>query len=73
MYLSGATAGKGTACAGTFKNESIILTDHSQEAVDRVVKNIEREGCNIVGSACDITNINDIDKLTYFFLQVRDL
>lgn len=66
ILITGGAGGIGTACAKTFKNEQIIITDYAQEAVDKTVENLKKEGYDAIGIACDITNKNDIAKLTQF-------
>lgn len=54
------------ACARTFKNEELIITDYSQEKVDKAVQTLSKEGFKVTGIACDITNKKDVDKLIKF-------
>lgn len=66
IVITGGAGGIGTACARTLKNQPIILTDYSQYAVDNAVENLKKEGFDVTGIACDITDKNDIEKLTKF-------
>lgn len=66
IVITGGAGGIGTACAKTFKNEHLILTDYSQDAVDKAVENLKKDGYNATGIACDITDKNDIEKLIKF-------
>lgn len=66
IVITGGAGGIGTACARTFKNENIILTDYSQEAVDKAVEALKKDGYKATGIACDITNKSDIEKLVKF-------
>ena len=49
-----------------FKNQPIIITDYSQEQVDKAVKKLSKEGFDVSGIACDITSKKDVEKLTKF-------
>ena len=66
IVITGGAGGIGLACARTFKNESIIITDYAQEQVDKTVQTLKNDGFNVTGIACDITNKNDVEKLTEF-------
>jgi NAD(P)-dependent dehydrogenase (short-subunit alcohol dehydrogenase family) len=66
IVITGGAGGIGTACARTLKNQSIILTDYSQDAVDKAVTNLKKDGFDVTGIACDITDKNDIEKLIKF-------
>lgn len=66
IVITGGAGGIGTACARTFKNESIVLTDYSQEAVDRAVGIFKSEGFDVTGISCDITDKKDVEKLVNF-------
>ena len=69
IVITGGAGGIGTACAKTFKNEQLIITDYSQETVDKAVENFKKEGYDAIGIACDITNKKDVEKLTKFVLE----
>lgn len=66
IVITGGTGGIGQATAKAFKNEKLVITDYSQEQVDKIVTKFSQEGFDISGIACDITNKNDIVKLTEF-------
>lgn len=66
IVITGGAGGIGMACARTFKNEELIITDYSQEKVDKAVQTLSKEGFNATGIACDITNKKDVDKLIKF-------
>ncbi|EGV43719.1 SDR family oxidoreductase [Bizionia argentinensis JUB59] len=66
IVITGGAGGIGQACARSFKNQSIILTDYSQEMVDKSVATLKKEGFDVSGIACDITNKSDVEKLTKF-------
>lgn len=54
------------ACARTFKDQSLIVTDYSQEQVDKTIEILTREGFDVQGIPCDITDKKDVEKLTQF-------
>lgn len=66
IVITGGAGGIGQACARAFKNQPLILTDYSQEKVDETVAKFSKEGFDVAGIACDITDKKDIDKLTQF-------
>lgn len=66
VVISGGAGGIGQACARAFKNHAIILTDYSQEMVDKTVASFSKEGYDVKGIACDITDKKDIEKLIQF-------
>ena len=66
IVITGGAGGIGTACAKTFKNEQLILTDYSQEMVEKAVENLSKEGFDVSGISCDITCAEDLKKLTKF-------
>ena len=66
IVITGGAGGIGTACAKTFKNEHLIITDYSQEMVDKAVEHLKKEGFSASGIACDITDKKDIEKLKKF-------
>lgn len=66
IVITGGAGGIGQACARTFKNQPIILTDYSQEKVDESVQTLKNESFNVSGIACDITNTSDIEKLVNY-------
>lgn len=69
IVITGGAGGIGTACAKTFKNEHLILTDYSQEMVDVAVANLKKEGFDVTGIACDITDKKDVEKLKQFVVD----
>lgn len=63
IVITGGAGGIGMACARGFKNEELIITDYSQEMVDRSVDALTKEGYKVKGIACDITSKTDVEKL----------
>src|SRR5690554_4634389 len=73
IVITGGAGGIGTACARIFKNENLIITDYSQEAVDKAVEALKKDGYKATGIACDITDKSDIEKLVKFVSDQGDL
>lgn len=66
IVVTGAAGGIGQSCARKFKNDTLIVTDYSQELVDQAIMNLKKDGFDAIGIPCDITNKNDVEKLTEF-------
>ncbi|TXE07362.1 SDR family oxidoreductase [Gelidibacter salicanalis] len=73
IVITGGAGGIGQACARTFKDQPIIITDYSQDSVDKTVATLAEEGFNVSGIGCDITNKEDIKKLTAFVSKAGSL
>lgn len=73
IVITGGAGGIGMACAREFKDHKLILTDYSQEMVDKSVNILTKEGFNARGIACDITSKADVDKLKNYVLQQGEL
>lgn len=66
VVITGGAGGIGTACAKTFKDKHLIITDYSEEMVNKAVEQLKKEGFEASGIACDITNKKDVEKLKDF-------
>ncbi len=66
IVITGGAGGIGQACAKAFKGQPIIITDYSQIQVDESLEVLKKEGLDVSGIACDITNKSDIEKLVKF-------
>jgi NAD(P)-dependent dehydrogenase (short-subunit alcohol dehydrogenase family) len=66
IVITGGAGGIGTACAKALKNKHLIITDYAPESVTKAVENLTRAGYTAAGIACDITDTQDIKKLTDF-------
>ncbi|HLV92629.1 MAG TPA: SDR family oxidoreductase [Aequorivita sp.] len=66
IVITGGAGGIGMACARAFKNENLIITDYSQEMVDKSVETLSKEGYKASGIPCDITDKKDVEKLRDF-------
>ena len=73
IVITGGAGGIGMACAREFKNEELIITDYSQEMVDRSVATLSKEGFQARGIACDITSKTDVQKLKTYVSQEGSL
>ena len=69
IVITGGAGGIGTACARTFKNEHLIITDYAQDMVDRAVENLVKDGYQASGIACDITDETDVENLKRFVAE----
>ena len=69
IVITGGAGGIGQACAKAFKDQPIFLTDYSQEKVDEALTKFSKEGFDVSGIACDITEKNDIKKLTDYVAE----
>lgn len=72
IVITGGAGGIGQACAKTFKDHKIILTDYSQEMVDKTVEKFSKDGFDVSGISCDITDKKDIKKLVDFVAEKGD-
>lgn len=73
IVITGGSGGIGQTCARVFKNNPLIITDYSQESVDKTVATLNQEGYEATGIACDITNIKDVEKLVDFTSKTGEL
>lgn len=69
IVITGGAGGIGQACARAFKNQPLLLTDYSQKQVDATVGVLSKEGFDVTGIACDITDKKDIEKLIQFVAE----
>ena len=63
IVITGGAGGIGMSCAKSFKGEELVITDYSQEMVDKSLNILRKEGYTATGIACDITDKNDVEKL----------
>lgn len=69
IVIIGGVGGIGQVCARTFTKNPLIITDYSQEMVDKTVETLTKEGFDVIGKACDITDKKDVAKLKDFVLS----
>ena len=72
VVITGGAGGIGQACARSFKNQPIIITDYSKELVDETMKALAKQGFDVAGISCDITNEKDIEKLVKYVSDQGD-
>lgn len=73
IVITGGMGGIAQACAMTFKNQPIVITDYSQKLVDEAVTTLQKEGLDVSGIACDITKTADIKSLVDFVGKAGDM
>lgn len=66
IVITGGAGGIGTACAKALKNDQLIITDYTQEMVDKAVRDLKQDGFNVSGIACDITDKKQVETLKQF-------
>ena len=71
IVVTGGAGGIGQACARAFKNQPIVITDYAQEMVDKTVETLSKEGFDVTGIGCDITDKRDIEKLIKYVKTVH--
>lgn len=69
IVITGGAGGIGMACAKVFKQQSLIITDYSQEMVDQSVATLNEAGFKAKGFACDITDKADVEALRDFVAE----
>lgn len=69
IVITGGAGGIGTACANVLKEHKLVITDYSNEAVDKAVKALTIEGFDAVGMVCDITRKEEVENLMKFSLK----
>ena len=72
IVITGAAGGIGMACAKALKEHKLVMTDYSDEIVNRVTDQLVQQGYNAVGIACDITKKEDVDRLKEYTLEQGD-
>lgn len=65
VLITGAGAGLGYACATAFANAGakLVVTDISQEALDRVVQELQYSGAEVLGLLKDVSDSADVDAM----------
>ena len=65
VLITGAGAGLGYACATAFAaaGAKLVVTDISQEALDRVVQELQRSGAEVLGLLKDVSDSADVDAV----------
>lgn len=65
VLITGAGAGLGYACATAFANAGakLVVTDISQEALDRAVQELHFSGAEVLGLLKDVSDSADVDAM----------
>ena len=65
VLITGAGAGLGYGCATAFADAGakLVVTDISQEALDRVVQELQRSGAEVLGLLKDVSDSADVDAM----------
>lgn len=65
VLITGAGAGLGYGCAAAFADAGakLVVTDISQEALDRVVQELQRSGAEVLGLLKDVSDSADVDAM----------
>ena len=65
VLITGAGAGLGYACATAFAaaGAKLVVTDISQEALDRVVQELHHSGAEVLGLLKDVSDSADVDAM----------
>jgi len=65
VLITGAGAGLGYACATAFAaaGAKLVVTDISQEALDRVVQELHYSGAEVLGLLKDVSDSADVDAM----------
>ena len=65
VLITGAGAGLGYACATAFAaaGAKLVVTDISQEALDRVVQELQRSGAEVLGLLKDVSDSADVETM----------
>lgn len=73
IVITGGAGGIGMACARAFKGRELVITDYSQEIVDKALDTLKKEGFNASGIACDITDKKDVENLKNYVAEQGSL
>lgn len=66
ILITGGAGGLGTSCAHALKEHRLVITDYSQEAMDRAVADLKAKGFEATGMACDVTDPGSVRQLKAF-------
>lgn len=69
VVITGAAGGIGRSCAYAMRDYKLVVTDYSQELVDKLVSELRSEGIDAIGIAADITNKDAIENLKNITLR----
>ena len=63
VVITGAAGGIGRSCAYAMRDYKLVVTDYSQDVVDKLVTELRSEGIDALGHAADITDRQSIEDL----------
>ena len=63
VVITGAAGGIGRSCVYAMRDYKLVVTDYSQEVVDKLVVELRGEGIDALGYAADITNRESVEAL----------
>ncbi len=66
MLITGGAGGLGVACGNKLKEYKIVVTDYSDEMVEKAVADYQKKGMEAVGFTCDITSEDEVRELVEF-------
>ena len=69
VVITGAAGGIGRSCAYAMRDYKLVVTDYSQEIVDKLVMELRGEGIDALGYAADITDREAIEGLKNLALR----
>ena len=69
VVITGAAGGIGRSCAYAMRDYKLVVTDYSQEIVDKLVMELRGEGIDAMGFAADITDREAIEELKNLALR----
>ena len=69
IVITGAAGGIGRSCAYAMRDYKLVVSDYSQEVVDKLVMELRGEGIDALGHAADITNREAVESLKNLALR----
>ena len=69
IVITGAAGGIGRSCVYAMRDYKLVVTDYSQEIVDKLVVELRGEGIDALGFAADITNRESVEELKNLTLR----
>lgn len=69
VVITGAAGGIGRSCAYAMRDYKLLVTDYSQELVDKLVMELKSEGIDALGFAADITDSKAMEELKNLVLR----
>lgn len=69
IVITGAAGGIGRSCAYAMRDYKLVVSDYSQDVVDKLVIELRGEGIDALGHAADITNREAVESLKNLALR----